>query len=272
MDDRIPIHRVPMNPTNYETLRAALDRSTPRTPATVAHRCALCSEVLSHGDLTPNGADAVTAAHHAVCPARPIEVGETVRIVRTTWDAMHGIHGTVIAIDRHEASMPYMVRADDGRGLHDWWCFEVERIPRPAEAQAPVPHGYVEHRCQGSLANGEQCPRRTTATNVRIDEWQCPDCVARGIVVRAAPAPAPTLVDGLDREVCLARWMENRLAIESGAPPPNALTPEQVATGRAMWLQRFGAQRSDALRAKVTADREAERCRVRVDLEYAPWE
>lgn len=79
--------------------------------------------------------------------------------------------------------------------------------------------------------------------------------------------PRSALIDGLDREVCLARWMENRLAVEgrhhaSPGTPPNTMTRMQRDVGRALWLERYGAQRGAELRAKVAADREAERCRV----------
>lgn len=88
----------------------------------------------------------------------------------------------------------------------------------------------------------------------------------------AERASAPALVDGIDREVCLARWFENRMAVEGGVAPPNVLTRMQVDVARALWMQRFGAKRSAELRELVAADREAERCRVRVDLEVQPWE
>lgn len=81
--------------------------------ATVAHRCALCSEVLS---TDPNASgimlDVVTEQHHAVCPARPIEIGETVRIVRVVNDVAPEHVGKVGVVSM------------------------VERIPRPANEVA----------------------------------------------------------------------------------------------------------------------------------------
>lgn len=49
------------------------------TTATVEHRCSLCNEVLSREDLRPEVAERMLADHHAVCPKRPIEVGDYVR-------------------------------------------------------------------------------------------------------------------------------------------------------------------------------------------------
>ena len=68
------------------------------------------------------------------------------------------------------------------------------------------------------------------------------------------------------------RRISRSLAVEGGAAPPNVLTRMQVDVGRELWLQWFGAKRSAELRERVAADREAERCRVRVDLEVQPWE
>lgn len=86
--------------------------------------------------------------------------------------------------------------------------------------------------------------------------------VTGGTKVHTLESPAPALVDGLDREVCLARWMENRLAVETRCAPPNAMTRMQRDVGREMWLQRFGVARSVELRGMVDADRAAERNRV----------
>lgn len=91
----------------------------------------------------------------------------------------------------------------------------------------------------------------TSGTKVHTLEW----------------SPAPALVDGIDREVCLARWMENRMAVEGGAAAPNVMTRMQRDVARSLWMQRFGAKRSAELRELVAADREAERCRVRVDIQ-----
>lgn len=294
------------------------------TTARVHQKCALCSIVL---DLGPKSTyaqtyDATMAAHHAVCPKRPIEVDEMVRIVRTTTPRLHGTVGKVVTVDRAKNShMPYRVKVEGDN--FPWWCYEVERIRRPAAVQGFSPGERVVWRptpgspwaslaidgevvsvrgddrrvwtmrvlaVAGGVPNnlpppigsvldltaapgrvervptcgpGCQCGAHETA-ETRIEQTVHPATKEAG---RYSEPPAPALVDGLTREQCSTRWLENRLAVEGGAAPPNVMTRMQRDVGRAMWLAGPGAKRSAELRDRVSADREAERNRVRVDVQ-----
>lgn len=82
-----------------------------------------------------------------------------------------------------------------------------------------------------------------------------------------SPPSAPALVDGLTRDACLTRWLENRRSVERGVAPPHVMTRMQRDVGRLRWLQTFGAAQAAELRMMVLADREAERNQVRVEVQ-----
>ena len=193
----------------------------------VAHLCALCREpiALDPGVYTAAQIDQRIADHHPVCPARPIEVGDPIEWRRDDWLVV----GDLVAHPWRPGGKAICL-SRECHGMPKGRVFtiapeheaHIRRIPRPEQSRG-----------------GQQDP------------------------VSAAPRD-PVLIGGLTPDQCLSHWMENRLFIEGlhfMATLPNALTPEQVAVGRALWLARFGAQRSAELRAKVTASREADAAR-----------
>lgn len=295
---------------------------------TTATKCALCNEPLNMID-DDDLYEFAAKRHHAVCPKRPIEVGDYVR-----WESGltpgRWVEGELMDIP---SPVKYGIRVADKSDWQPmypdergWHLFNTERgaiirrIPRPAEAQAirvgdlvrwrPTPgspwDGMTIDGIAESVAESVEGTRRLTVLRVtavcrgtslgdrgfalgslvdvtmapgRVEVLNAPNpdpiparpgpvCAAGcQCGAHAPPASAPALVDGIDREACLTRWMENRLAVEGGALPPNAMTRMQRDVGRAMWLQRYGAARSAELRGKVAAGREADRCRVRVDVQ-----
>lgn len=211
----------------YDTSNYRL--STPN--GCVAQLCALCGYplALDPGVYTAAQVDQRIAAHHAVCSKRPIAPGDYVRLdVSGAQFVDAWQEGTVEELD----SLGYAAvrlqnagpeMASEIGNVRRLWVKSLRRIPRPAAVPTCAP------------------------------SCQCGAHVA---------APPGALIDGIDREACLARWMENRLAVEGGAAPANAMTRMQIDVGRALWLERYGAQRAAELRAKVEAGREAERNRV----------
>lgn len=270
------------------------------------HRCALCSEVVVPG-VAPEFARYLTmiAAHHAVCPRRPIEVGDTVEIRYCNISRLNGRVGTVVEIDAADPVVPFRVTVDEADRF-GWWCRAVERIPRPDHVQAIKVGDYVRWESpvipDRSWVEGEvvaiddwirisvdragsaiqtalgevggygrsairhiprpgQCGAHdTAATRIKHEE--------KLVSERYSEPPAPALIDGITRDACLARWMENRLAVEGGAAPPSAMTRMQRDVGRTMWQQTYGAARSAELDARVAADA-ADR-QVRVTPEFDP--
>jgi hypothetical protein len=79
--------------------------------------------------------------------------------------------------------------------------------------------------------------------------------------------PADVLVDGLTVAECDSRWSDNRYRLEAGLPQRYALTPAQVAAGRAAWQARNHPIVSALVRDRVAAGLEAERNRVRVEVQ-----
>ena len=257
-----------------------------------AHLCALCRETiaLDPGVYTAAQIDQRIADHHAICPKRPIHVGDYVRweygpaghfAMPTNW-----VEGEVMRADRYVADiradrcgMGHRVGKVNEFGISAECGSTIRRIPRPAEAQAAVPvfpagadrsqpcptcsKGWGEH--YGIACSYFDRRRPCGACGDPLgDHLKTAGCHGPAPVIAVPPATA--LVDGIDREQCLARWMENRLAVEGGAPP-HAMTRMQRDVGRALWLERFGAERAAELRAKIAAGREAERNRVRVEVQ-----
>lgn len=88
---------------------------------------------------------------------------------------------------------------------------------------------------------------------------------------QAQVAPSPDAIDGLSPEECHARWRVNAAAIECGDGLPYALTPAQVTEAK---LQDASRQRRqvDLVCLLISRSAERERNRVRVDLEFDPWD
>lgn len=174
----------------------------------VAHLCALCREAISldPGVYTAAQIDQRIADHHMVCPKRPIEVGDYVRLdVLGVQFVGAWQEGTVEEFDplgyaaiRLQKAGPDMV--SEIGNVRRLWVKSLRRIPRPAEPQ----------------------------TNV--------------------------LIDGLTREQCLASY-----EVRQKTDGRRVMTTAQLEVAREMWKER--------LAAKVAAGVEAERNRVRVDLD-----
>jgi hypothetical protein len=79
--------------------------------------------------------------------------------------------------------------------------------------------------------------------------------------------PTGPLVDGLTVAECDSRWSDNRYRLEAGLPQRHALTDAQIAAGRASWQARNHPRVSALVRERVAAGREAERNRVRVEVQ-----
>jgi hypothetical protein len=75
------------------------------------------------------------------------------------------------------------------------------------------------------------------------------------------------LVDGFSPVECYYRWADNRACVERGGPPLYKLTAAQIEVGRRAYQTDCLAEHAAQLRAKVDASREAERNRVRVDVQ-----
>lgn len=225
--------------------------------ASVKQSCALCSEPVDISHCTPDTYPATMAAHHAVCPKRPIAVGDYVR-----WDGQmddgsnckRWAEGEVVGFKLDKTQVRIARSSDKWFAAEPYFTGPVlRRISRPAAAQATV---LMVSTCDVCCIPG------ATAETGRCNHGY----LYRSVVREPAP-PAPALVDGLTREQCLERWMENRLAVEGGARPPNKMNRMQRDVGRTMWLAGPGAKRSAELRDLVAADREAERNRVRVEVQ-----
>lgn len=149
--------------------------------AIVAHRCALCNEAI---DPRPDHLlDQRIAAHHAVCPARPVAVGDYVRWERRRNPEMW-IEGELVAIGPQRKSVYIDAKTDCGRwpvplrgrtrcdGPHYQDSTTIRRIPRPAEAQAIAVDDYVEWRPDGyqSRAIGMVLAKSQTAAVIWIRE------------------------------------------------------------------------------------------------------
>lgn len=277
--------------------------TTATRPAMVHQKCALCSTVL---DLGPESTfaqtyEATMAAHHAVCPKRPIEVEDRVRVVRTTTNRLHGALGVVVEVDDRDTDMPYRVKIDGDSYEDGWWCYEVERIPHPAAARAiqvfpanadrsmPCPtcrESWGAH--YGIACLPEDKNVRCKACDVPLGEHlKFVGCRGPGSKpITRAPGcepSAPVLVDGLTIAECRSRWFKNRQRLEPSTthgmrqpgyvpPPLEPLTPAQIAAAKASQAEIEATWWPQELRVKVAASAEAERNRVRVDLEVEPWE
>lgn len=243
----------------------------------VAQLCALCRDpiALDPGVYTAAQIDQRIADHKAVCWKRPIAVGDYVR-----WESgltpARWVEGELMDIPSPDK---YGIRVADKSDWEPKWPDErgwhmfntkrgaiIRRIPRPEAAHTTptaerrvFPRGADRSRPCGTCARywgdhyGVACEQPYMA-GYESGPVCAPGC--------PCGAHATALVDGLDREACLARWMENRLFSEGVTAPPNAMTRMQRDVGRALWLERYGAARSAELRAKVAADRRAERNRV----------
>lgn len=136
---------------------------------------------------------------------------------------------------------------------HELGCARLRRIPRPAEVQATVrrgtccAHPVERHHYAGCADCG--CGLQWKEHPDRDLDMSPAGRAALGHVVPASPAPV--LVDGLTRDECLERFVT---AMQMEAPFSAVFTPAQLAAAREEW--------SAALRAKVAASDEAERCRV----------
>lgn len=237
----------------------------------IIQSCALCATLIDLSHCTPDTYETTMEAHHAVCSKRPIEVGDYVR-----WESGQTpgrwVEGELMDIPNPDK---YGIRIADKSDWEPMWPDErgwhkfntkrgatIRRIPRP-EAQAPVrrvfPIGADRTKPCATCSRSWGDHFGVACDLPRMEDYESGPVCAPGC---PCGAHAPALVDGVDREVCLARWMENRLFSEGGSPPPNAMTRMQRDVGRAMWLERYGIARSAELRAKVAAGREAERCRV----------
>lgn len=265
--------------------------------STVVHRCAWCDEDLTRFNMLAD-------AHRAVCPKRPIAPGDLV-----SWDLAgtdrNFIHGEVERIDDGLAR----VRVTNASPSHASTfgphlvshihqpVTSLRRIPRP-ETQArqsyserleralkerPVvnPEAFGDAARRG-LKHGPGGSGRSGPCDP--DCWKCSaERDSAADATAAAEAAAPVLVDGLTSEQCSLRWSENRLAVEGGAAPPNVLTPDQIAAGRAEYQAGPGAHRSKVLRELIAAGpsldgstygrrlaaerRERDRARIKVDVQ-----
>jgi hypothetical protein len=285
--------------------------------ATALHKCALCGIAIAGGRVTADEFDCLTAAHHAVCPKRPIAVGDYVR-----WEygptgpfekPENWAEGEVVRINPYHVDIRVercglskragtVTTFGHGVGIGS----TIRRIPRPGASEQPVELDcYVEWKPDGSRsqAAGQVIKMDGDRATVRIREvsqmWTAFEACPFSSHARTIPLyqlrriawphegpvpvpvdqprggrhdPAPVAVPATAEDLCLVQWMENRVAVEGGAPPPNPMTPQQIAIARAAWQAQYGAQRSAELRLRVERRAAAEANPVRVDPEVLPWE
>lgn len=114
----------------------------------------------------------------------------------------------------------------------------------------------------------------TAAPDVPMPDppWARPLCwTLPGLACRMRPIPSSDSIDGLSREDCHARWRLNAAALESGDALPHALTPAQIAQAKRDDAIRQ-LRHADVLRHMIAWSAEREQNRIRVDLEFEPWE
>lgn len=137
-------------------------------------------------------------------------------------------------------------------------------ISPPAQVYCPpepVAEMGITLHCQGTADDGKQCRETTTEPQGSL-HWRRPAHAGQ----RAA-SPSPALYDGLTAADCYLRWCDNRALVERGGSPLYAMTPAQIAEGRAVYQYDMLHSHSAQLRARIDAARECERVRVQMPLD-----
>ena len=249
-----------------------------------ALQCSRCGDVLSRsyvGDF-----DACIATHHAVCPSRPVEVGDYVRWLRVGRDLW--ADGELLSVTSDRGICVIRVTAQGGEWCAPlakeqrfdgpyWESVSLRRIPRPTPevrgealplVEAPK---FVDRPCCmgcGRLTQLQHLDARLLChENRRLAHLTAP-VVHRD--VKPENVPQPTLHDGLTAGQCLFRWWDNRALLERGAPLLYDMTPAQIAVAKAEHAMETGQSESARLRAKLAESRERDRNRVVVDLQDEP--
>lgn len=248
---------------------------------TALHKCAFCRVAVAGGQHPAHLIDALLADHRAVCERRPVEIGDYVR-----WDGQmddgsnseRWAEGEVVRFVETSEGRKIQVRltsrSDKGFSERPFFTGPVlRRIPRPGAGErtrgaqhAPAPPQFIAppplH--PETIAALERLKERAYAC-LGVPQGSPPRCACGDDHPPGKPAQTDPLDVKYDR-FTLRDLLVKDATLREDRPTMLRLplTPAQRAAVSAHW--------SAQLRAKVAASREAERNRVRVDLECEPWE
>lgn len=160
-----------------------------------SHRCAHCDFPVLNGNESPIAADMKIAAHHAVCPKRPVEVGDWVRWEFHRFGAW--CEGELESVSDHLFWVRYGVRVSVCSDEKPWTNFpklkrgavtyygvgpgdpdsSIRRIPRPGEAAQDSSHAVdpLEHAMRKRMEHLTAPMPKRVARYGQI-EPHTPDC------------------------------------------------------------------------------------------------